>query len=180
MVLSTVWPLISNFLHLLYKTKIQSPLTVTVAVIVPRLTIDRQKVIPKWGSGFSPFKSQSRGQVGRKEHLLYFGCQYVVGRRVGTWPKADCPLPRERMDKSFYRQRERVTCRNSRVSTDSHFEIHNRCLTNVILIKYSYSSVSGLICSHYSRSILRTVAAYVSATVWPSRISFTWRDFQYL
>ena len=54
----------------------------TVAVIVPRLTIDRQKVIPKWGSGFSPFKSQSRGQVGRKEHLLYFRCQYVVG---GGW-----------------------------------------------------------------------------------------------
>ena len=63
----------------------------TVAVIVPRLTIDRQKVIPKWGSGFSPFKSQSRGQVGRKEHLLYFGCQYVVRGRAPqlSFPQAE-------------------------------------------------------------------------------------------
>ena len=46
-VLSMVWSLISNSLHLHYNTKIHSPLTMTGAVIVPRLTIEGQKVIPK-------------------------------------------------------------------------------------------------------------------------------------
>ena len=46
-VLSMVWSLISNSLHLHYNTKIHSPLTMTGAVIVPRLTTEGQKVIPK-------------------------------------------------------------------------------------------------------------------------------------
>ena len=71
------------------------------------------------------------------------------------------------MDKSFYRQRERVTCRNIRVSADSHLEIGHWWSDQCCLgcFKYSYSSVPGLVCSHFSRSVLRTVAAYVMATV---------------
>ena len=48
-VLSMVWSLISNSLHLHYNTKIYYPLTMTGAVIIPRLTIEDQKVIPKRG-----------------------------------------------------------------------------------------------------------------------------------
>ena len=44
MVLSMVWSLTSNSLPLHFNTKIHSPLTMTGAVIVPRLTINGQKV----------------------------------------------------------------------------------------------------------------------------------------
>ena len=76
-------------------------------------------------------------------------------------------LPWQWMDKNFYRQRERVICRNNRVSSDSHLEIGHRWSDQCHLdcFKYSYSSVPGLVCFHFSRSVLRTVAAYVMATV---------------
>ena len=57
MVLSMVWSLTSNSLHLHCNTKIHSPLSMTGAVIVPRLTIDGQKV-KGGGSICSPLKSQ--------------------------------------------------------------------------------------------------------------------------
>ena len=53
------------------------------------------------------------------------------------------------------------------ISADTHLEIGHRwsdqCHPDCL--KYSYSSVPGLVCSHFLKSFLRTVAAYVMATV---------------
>ena len=51
MVLNMVWSLTSNSLRLHCNTKIHSPLSMTGAVIVPRLTIDGQKVKGRRGGG---------------------------------------------------------------------------------------------------------------------------------
>ena len=86
------------------------------------------------------------------------------------------------MDKRFYRQRERGLCVKIAVSADSHLQIGHWWSDQLHLdcFKYSYSSVPGLVCPHFSRSILRTVVAYIMATVRSSFSSFTWRGFQYL
>ena len=60
-------------------------------------------------------------QVGGKEALLYFGCQQPVGR-ANACLKADS-LPLTVGGRSFYRQRQRATCRNSTVSSDSHLKV---------------------------------------------------------
>ena len=106
----------------------------------------------------------------------------MVRGRLGTSPKADCLLLWEWRDKSFYRQRERVACRNSRVNADHHLEIGHQWSDQLHLdcFKYSYSSVLGFVCFHFSRSIFRSVAAYIMATVRSSCSSFTWGGFQYL
>ena len=51
MVLNMVWSLTSSSLRLHCNTKIHSPLSMTGAVIVPRLTIDGQKVKGRQGWG---------------------------------------------------------------------------------------------------------------------------------
>ena len=91
----------------------------------------------------------------------------VWGGRVGTSPKADFSSLDNEWTRTFIDRGERVMCRKSRISADTHLEIGHRwsdqCHPDCL--KYSYSSVPGLVCSHFLKSFLRTVAAYVMATV---------------
>ena len=63
-------------------------------------------------------------QVGGKETLVDFGCQQQVGR-ADACPKADS-LPLTVRGRSLYRLKQRATCRNSTVSSDSHLKICHR------------------------------------------------------
>ena len=63
-------------------------------------------------------------QVGGRKTLVYFRCRQPVGRE-DTCPKADS-LPLTVGGRSFYRQKQRATCRNSTVSSDSHLKICHR------------------------------------------------------
>ena len=65
MVLSKVWSLI---LH--YNAKSHSPLTMTGVVIVQRLTIEVQKVIPKRGSGCSLLKVNKEARLVERKFIL--------------------------------------------------------------------------------------------------------------
>ena len=65
MVLSMVWPLTSNSLHLHYNTKIHSPLTVTGAVIVSRLTIESE-------AGLASPPSKANKEASLVERNIYF------------------------------------------------------------------------------------------------------------
>ena len=98
---------------------------------------ERQNLRPEVGSGCSQLWSQWRGKVGWNECLLY--------RRDWPWEEVGGQTPAKRPtpshwpsgSKSFYRQRERATGKNSTVSSDSNLEIGHNCgLTSVILIKY--------------------------------------------
>ena len=81
-----VWSLI---LH--YNTKSHSPLTMTSAMIVQRLTIGVQKVIPKRGSSCLPFKANKEARLVERKFILDASVCVCGGGRVGTCPKADCP-----------------------------------------------------------------------------------------
>lgn len=82
MVLSTVWPLTHNSLHLHYNTKIHSPLTVTGDVIVPRLTIESQTVIPE-GAGLASLPSKANKEARLVERYLLYLDASLGGRREG-------------------------------------------------------------------------------------------------
>ena len=104
MVLSMIWSLTSNSLRLHCNTKIHSPLTMTAAVIVPRLTIDGQKVR---GVGFHLLTTQKpikRPGWWEGTFALFWipGCMLGEGRCLS---KGWLPLPWQSVDKSFYRQR---------------------------------------------------------------------------
>ena len=105
MVLSMAWPLTSNLLHLHYNTKIHSPLTMTGVVIVPRLTIKSQKWYRRWGSGFSCSKANKEARLVERNIYFILDASMWWKGRVGICLKANCLLPWEWMDKSFYRQR---------------------------------------------------------------------------
>ena len=73
------------------------------------------------------------------------------------------PAPDNQWGKSFYRQKDRATCRNSIVNSDSHLQIGQWWLTRVILV------VSGTVNLQFQgpfvpislRPVLRIIAAYV-------------------
>ena len=92
----------------------------------------------------------------------------VGGRTPVQRPTA--PPRWQPVGKSFYRQREGATGRNSTVSSDRHLEIGHRWSDQRHLdcFKYNSSSLPGLVCPIFLRPILGIVAAYVMATVWPS------------
>ena len=84
---------------------------------------ERQKLQPEVGSSGSQLWSQWRGKVGGNECLFY--------RRDRQWEEVgrQTPAPRPTFShwpsggKSFYRQSEGATGRNSTVSSDSNLEI---------------------------------------------------------
>ena len=89
----------------------------------------------------------------------------------GHLSKGLTPLPTDNQwAKSFYGQREGAPCRNSTVSSDSHFEIVFGRLASVTVIVLSTVNLQfhGQFVPVSLRPILRIVAAHVTATVWSS------------
>jgi len=89
----------------------------------------------------------------------------------GRLSKGLTPLPNDNQwAKNFYGQREGAPCRNSTVSSDSHFEIVFGGLASVILIVLSIVNLQfhGQFVPVSLRPVLRIVASHVTATVWSS------------
>lgn len=102
MVLSMVWSLTSNSLRLHCKTKIHSPLTVTSAVIVPRLTVEGQK--GKGGPSAHPSKA-NKGPGWWKGTFALFGCWCVCWGEGKLLSKGWPPSLDNQWTRAFYRQR---------------------------------------------------------------------------
>ena len=104
-----------------------------------------------------------------KETLLYFACQQARRQDGGGegehLSKSWLPPPLTG-GKSFYRQKERVTCRNSMVSSDSHLEVGHQWSDQCQLdsFRYSLPSVPCQFVLISLRPILGITAAYVMAT----------------
>ena len=83
------------------------------------------------------------------------------------------PPSGQSVDKSFYRQRQGITCRNRTVISDSHLELSCGGLTSTILTVLSTidPQFQGWFVPICLRPILRIVAVYVKATVWSSCFS---------
>ena len=77
---------------------------------------------PKWALAAHCSKANKKERL--VERKVYFGCRQLGW---GEWMLLQRPTPHpyslQSGDKSFYRQREGGTCRNSRVSSDSHLEV---------------------------------------------------------
>ena len=89
----------------------------------------------------------------------------------GDLSKGLTPLPTDNQwAKSFYGLRKGAPCRNSTVSSDSHFEIVFGRLASVTVIVLSTVNLQfhGQFVPVSLRPILRIVAAHVMATVWSS------------
>ena len=77
------------------------------------------------------------------------------------------PLPPQQAAGKRFRQREGATWRNSTVSSDSHLAIGHGWLDQQHLdcFRYSYSSVTRSVCSHFLEAVLRIGAAVVMTTL---------------
>ena len=95
------------------------------------------------------------------------------GWREDICPKADSPRPPATMKlggKSFYKQREGATGRNSTVSSDSHLEIGHQWSDRHLLDCFTVSlQFHGWLVPISLRPVLETVEAYVMAIIWSSR-----------
>ena len=90
--------------------------------------------------------------VTNTQSLLYFGC-WQPWYWGGLFPKANSPVPTDKQWASVFKKlRERVICRNSMVSSDSHLEISHAVWQFLVPRKFVPISL---------RPVLRIVAAYV-------------------
>ena len=93
----------------------------------------------------------------------------ALGEVASPHPSPLLPNPAQQSGgRSFCRQREGASGRNSTVSSDRHPQSGHRWSDECRLdrFRYSWSSVPGLVCSHFLRPVLRMVAVYVLAVVW--------------
>ena len=105
-----------------------------------------------------------------KEKFAFFQTtRVVVGEETHVCPKADSAYPQQSGDKSFYRQREGATGRNSTVSPIT-LKLVIGSLTRVILIILSTINLQlqGQFVSIFLPLILGIVAASIVVTVWSS------------
>ena len=116
-------------------------------------------MLPKVGSGVDSWEGvlvlTTQKPINRwKGNFAFFWMPATPGGQRGHGGRADLCLKADwqsqSVGKCFYRQRERATCVNSTVSSDSHLPIGHQGPDQHHLgcFRYSESSVPGSVCFH--------------------------------
>ena len=117
-----------------------------------------------------PLKSQQTGQVGGKEHLLYFRCWQLGGGGGRHLSKGQLHPKKQAVRAFIDRVGGRVHAETAQLSLTIIFKLVISGLISTILI------VLGTVNLHFQgpfvpiplQSILRIVAAHVLGTIWSS------------